>query len=214
MPRARSPARRLSPQRDPGATAEGRGVRFVAGGGRPFRSADRPPPLPAYPCHPPLFSLCPGCTPPPRAPRRRARTPLCPARPGPGRGASLPSPRAAARGGGGGGASNPSDPRPPAPAEGDGAGLRVGGGGDSGGPGPRPPAVPRLLRPGGRRGDGAAAAGEWSGFPGAPGGRVSGTRSRWVVVMMAGVEGGEGCCRVPGELVVGSLGQNPASVPR
>lgn len=57
---ARTPARRLSPQLDLGATAEGRGVRIVAGGWRPFRSADRPPPLPAYPRHRPLFSLCPA----------------------------------------------------------------------------------------------------------------------------------------------------------
>ncbi|VTJ83042.1 Hypothetical predicted protein, partial [Marmota monax] len=35
--------------RDRGAAAEGRGVRYVAGGGRPFRSADRPPPLRAFP---------------------------------------------------------------------------------------------------------------------------------------------------------------------
>ncbi|KAJ8784438.1 hypothetical protein J1605_008282 [Eschrichtius robustus] len=136
----------------------GGGVRYVAGGGRPFRSAKRPPPLPTYPCCPPLFSPCSGYTPPPRAPRRRARTPLRPARPGPRRGASLPSPRAAACGGGG--ASSSSDPQPPAPAEGDGAGLRRGGGGGGDSGGPRPCAAPRLLRPGGRRGDGAAVPGE------------------------------------------------------
>lgn len=38
----------------------GEGVRYVAGAGWPFRSADRPSPLPASPCRPPLFSLCPA----------------------------------------------------------------------------------------------------------------------------------------------------------
>ncbi|XP_029400620.1 uncharacterized protein LOC115065093 [Mus pahari] len=142
-----------------GRRGRGEGVRFVADGGRPLRSTDRPPPA-GLPRRAPLFSPCPAA----RRLRRSAaagadsgaRTPLSPVRPGPGprRGASVPTAGAATRGGG---PSSPSDPRPPAPAVGDGVGLRRGGGGgESGPPAPCGLLAARAGRPRRRRHGGAA----------------------------------------------------------
>lgn len=139
-----------------GRRGRGEGVRFVADGGRPLRSTDRPPPLPVFraalPCSRPAglhaaAAAAPGAD-------SGARTPLSPVRPGPRRGASVPTAGAATRGGG---PSSPSDPRPPAPAVGDGAGLRRGGGGgESGPPAPCGLLAARAGRPRRRRHGGAA----------------------------------------------------------